>query len=134
MNASSEVLWAMLRDKIRRPDKYVPGVVSVEVLSEFGGDSIEREMTVQAGDKQKAVREIITADPVTMTVLFKLKDDPSYTGYVLNTIFDESGVVELEYTLHWTPKQLGEEPAGPDMAAAIKNAVLHTKAMAEEGE
>lgn len=131
IQASADVIWKLLLDKIRNPQKYVPGVQTVTVVQEFGPDLIEREMFVKDGTGEKTVREIITADPATMTVMFKLKDDPVYTGYVLNMVFDEDGVVQLEYTVHWTPKDPENVPAGPDMAAAIKRAVAHTKELAE---
>lgn len=134
VDCSAEKLWTLLVEKIRRPDKYVPGVTSVKVIKEFGPTSIEREMVAKDGQGEKTVREIITADEVTMSVMFKLKDDPVYTGYVLNTIFSEDGVVELDYTLHWTLKEGREEAVGPNMTDAIKNAVLHTKKLAESEE
>ncbi|MEM7731085.1 MAG: AtaL-like protein, partial [Pseudomonadota bacterium] len=110
INASAERVWEMMVEKIRRPDKYVPGVVSIDVLQQFSELSIERRMTVCGeGNTQKTVREIITADPATRTVIFKLQDDPVYTGYVLNMVFDEGGRVELDYTMHWTLK----DPAAP---------------------
>ena len=52
-----------LLEKIRRPDKYVPGVTSVEVVKELGGNAIERKMWVGG----KEIHEIIGADDVAMT-------------------------------------------------------------------
>lgn len=131
INCSADQLWDMMKDKIRRPDKYVPGVIEVQVVQEFGPDSIERRMVAKDGDKQKIVHEIITADPATRTVIFKLKDDPDYTGYVINMIFEEGGVVELDYTMHWTQKDPSKTLAEPDWAKAIRGAVLHAKQLAE---
>ncbi|QLC24869.1 DUF1857 family protein [Parasphingopyxis algicola] len=132
IDCTSAKLWDMLIDKIRHPDKFVPGVVSVEVVQEFGPTSIERKMVVRQGDTEKVVSELITADEATKTVIFKLKDDPIYTGYVANVIFEENGVVELDYTLHWTAKDPANEPPAPNMSEAIKGAVLHTKELAEQ--
>ncbi|MBD2843292.1 AtaL-like protein [Erythrobacter rubeus] len=131
IHASAEQVWELMIDKIRRPDKYVPGVVSVEVLQEFSELSIERSMTVQQGDTQKTVREIIWADPNTMAVIFKLKDDPDYTGYVLNMVFEEDGEVQLDITMHWTEKDPDAVIEGPDWEAAVRGAVMHTKELAE---
>ena len=131
VDAPAGKLWDMMVEKIRHPDKYVPGVVSVRVVKEFGSTAIEREMLVQSDRGEKTVREIISADPVTRTVIFKLKDDPVYSGYVINMVFEENGVVELDYTMHWTTKTGEAEPEGPDFAAAVKGAVLQAKSMAE---
>ena len=132
IDASSERVWDMMIEKIRRPDKYVPGVISVDVLQEFSDLSIERRMTAREGDAEKVVHEIITADPETRTVIFKLKNDPIYTGYVLNMVFDEDGKVELDYTMHWTPKDPAATINEPDWERGIQNAVLHAKKVAED--
>lgn len=131
IDAPAERLWAMMVEKVRHPDRYVPGVISVEVVQEFSELAIERRMVVRDGEGEKVVHEIITADPATMTVIFKLKDDPAYSGYVINMIFDEDGTVELEYALHWTQKDPAAVIAGPDWSKAIEGGVLHAKAMAE---
>ncbi|WP_281300246.1 MULTISPECIES: AtaL-like protein [unclassified Iodidimonas] len=131
VHASADLLWDMMVEKIRRPDKFVPGVVSVEILQEFSDLSVERRMTVKDGNNSKIIREIITADPVTRTVIFKLKDDQAYTGYVLNMVFDEDGKVELDYTMHWTPKNPDTQINEPNWESAIHNAVLHAKKLAE---
>lgn len=133
IDAPAERLWALMVEKVRHPDRFVPGVISVEVLHEFSDLAIERRMVVAAPAGEKIVHEIITADPATMTVIFKLKDDPDYTGYVINMIFAEDGKVELDYTLHWTQKDPAAFIAGPDWAEAIKGAVLQAKALAEGG-
>ncbi|MEO0460635.1 MAG: DUF1857 domain-containing protein [Myxococcota bacterium] len=108
------------------------GVVEVRVVQEFGPDSIEREMIVKDGDTTKTVHELITADPATKTVIFKLKNDPDYTGYVINMVFDEGGIVELDYTMHWTQKDPSKSLREPDWSKAIKSAVLHAKGMVEK--
>ncbi|MEM9761415.1 MAG: AtaL-like protein [Pseudomonadota bacterium] len=132
VDAPADRLWSMMVEKIRRPDRYVPGVVSVRVVSEFGPASIEREMVVEASEGRKTVRELISADETTRTVIFKLKDDPVFTGYVVNMLFEENGMVQLDYTMHWTTKSGQPEPDGPDFAAAIEGAVRQAKRMAED--
>lgn len=132
IDAPADRLWSMMVEKMRHPDRYVPGVVSVRVVSEFGPGSIEREMLVQSDQGEKIVREMISADEATKTVIFKLKDDPVFSGYVVNVVLEEDGVVELDYTMHWTMKSGDPEPDGPDFAAAVRSAVLHAKAMAEQ--
>jgi Domain of unknown function (DUF1857) len=128
VNAPKAVLWEKLLDKIRRPDKYVPGVSNVEIVEERGDLSVERKMQQGA----RVVHEYITADPFTLTVTFKTApDDPSYRGFVTNTVFEEDGQVYLDYTLNW----MGKTPEAKDMQAAaeeaIVGAVMHTKELAE---
>ncbi len=77
------------------------------------------------------MREIIAANPTTGTVIFKLKNDPVFTGYVINMVIEEDGVVELDYTMRWTTKDGAPEKEGPDFSVAIKGAVLQAKQMAE---
>lgn len=60
-----DALRAMMLDKIDRPDKYVPGVSEVEILSRDGGGT-ERRMTLEDG---RVVHEMISASSSTMTVI-----------------------------------------------------------------
>lgn len=132
IEAPAERLWDMLLEKMRRPDKYVPGVVSVDILRAISDMAVERRMVVKDGSREKTVHEIVSADPETKSVIFKLRNDPVYTGYVLNMIFEEDGKVELDYTLHWTAKDPSLDAVEPDWAKAIEGAVLHAKALAEK--
>lgn len=129
--ASSDRIWELLVDKIRHPDRYVPGVEQVRILQTFGPLSIEREMLVRAAGRAKLVRELIAADPVSKTVLFKLVDDAVFTGWVLNTVYEDRPHPALEYSLHWQPRPGAVDDSGTDWQAAIQGAVEHTKALAE---
>ncbi len=120
----------MLIDKIDHPDRYVPGVEKVEIVQRFADDDIERIMHTNSG---KVVHEIIVANRQTYSVLFKLVDDPVYSGFVLNTIFAEGGKVWLDFTLNWTPKSGQDPDVGPDWRQTIHAAVEHTKQLAEQG-
>jgi hypothetical protein len=129
VNASAEKLWGMMLEKIRRPDKYVPGIVRVELLNDYNEFSVERRMETAHG---KLIREIIFADTVTKTVIFKYVQDPMYSGFVTNTIFEEEDGVYLDYTLNWSLKSGQQDPQPESFwAETIKKAVLHAKAMAE---
>lgn len=129
VNAPIETLWKLLIDKIDHPDRYVPGVEKVEIMQRFEGHNIERLMHTSSG---KAVHEIIVANEQTRSVLFKLTDDPIYTGFVLNTVFEEDGKIWLDFTLHWTAKSGQEPEGGPDWQQTIQGAVEHTKKLAEQ--
>lgn len=127
-------LWSHMVDKVRRPDKYVPGVTNVEVIQEHGPHTIERKMTLPTG---AVVHEIIHADPTTMHVVFKaMPDDANVTGYVTNTVYvDAAGAVSLEYAMVWTPKPGREAFTDKIRASAqamITGAVQKAKQMAEQ--
>ena len=133
IKASPKKLWELMTDKIRRPDKYVPGVQSVSILQEHGPLHIEREMIVKDEKGEKVITESISADPHTKTVIFKLRNDAYFNGYVLNIIYETEDFVELEYLVCWTPKGDSLPKSMPDMEKAIKNAVEHAKSLAEQG-
>mmetsp|Transcript_8052 Transcript_8052/g.11061 ORF Transcript_8052/g.11061 Transcript_8052/m.11061 type:complete len:96 (+) Transcript_8052:469-756(+) len=72
----------------------------------------------------------ISISDITKTVVFLLKNDPNYYGFVTNTVFEaQDGTTILDYTVNWTPYK--KETEGPDMANSIRNAVLHAKCIAE---
>ena len=134
VDAPAAVLWAMMEEKVRRPDKYVPGITRAEIRREISPTSVERVMYATGDLGEKTIHEIISWDKATMTVVFKLLNDPVYTGIVTNTVFDEDGKVELGYVMHWTakdPSHPGQQGKEPDWAQGIRAAVLKAKALAE---
>ena len=130
VRTSLETLWALLLDKIRRPDRYIEGVEKVEILEDAGPMGIERRMHVRSSSRVTAVRERIIADESTHTVLFKLQGDPVFTGWVVNVIHEDQGQLELEYSMHWTPRA-GAQVPDRDWQDAITRAVEHMCEMAE---
>lgn len=130
VRTSLETLWALLVDKIRRPDRYIAGVEKVEILEDVGPLAIERRMHVRSSSRLSAVRERIVADEATHTVVFKLVGDPVFTGWVVNVIHEDGEQLELEYTMHWTPRPGAEVPPR-DWQDAITRAAEHTREMAE---
>lgn len=131
VQADMDRLWSLLVDKIRHPEKYVPGVEQVRILKELGPLSVERLMHVRSPAGLKPIHELIVADTSTRSVLFKLLDDPVYSGWVLNVVYEESGRLELEYALYWSVREGVQPAAAPDLKAAIEGAVEHTRALAE---
>ena len=131
VDAPATRLWSMLKEKIRRPEKFLPGVVSVEIPKEYGPNTVERIMVIEDGKARKTVHEIVSADEATMTVIFKLKNDPIYTGFVSNTVFEERGRQLLDFTMNWTLKDSSLLIREPDWEAAIKQAAIQAKEMAE---
>lgn len=129
VDAPADRLWKLLLEKIRRPVLFVPGIVRVELVREFGEFAVERIMET---DRGKVIHEIISADSVTKSVVFKYADDPVYSGYVLNIILEEDGTVYLEFALHWVEKDDAESAeTESSWSDSIRNAVLNTKQLAE---
>jgi len=129
VDAPPKVLWEKLVQKIRRPDLFVPGVTNVEVVKEFSELSIERKMTVGG---EKVVHELITADPLTQQVVFKTVTDSTFRGVVTNTMFEEGEDLYLDYTMNWMYLTGDGPDKRAEMQELIKNAVVHTKEVAEE--
>jgi hypothetical protein len=130
VNAPASVVWDKLVQKVRRPDLFVPGVTNVEVVRDISELSIERKMTVEGG---KVVHELISADPLTKTIVFKHHEgDDMYRGVVINTLFEEGSEVFLDYTMNWYFKN-GTGPQNQEaMQETITKAVTRTKEVAEE--
>ncbi|CAE7380575.1 unnamed protein product [Symbiodinium natans] len=145
--APPSLAWKMLLEKIRRPDKYVPGVTSVEVVKELGGHSIERKMT--AGGK--VIHEIIGANETAMTVVFRMhQSHPILSGFVTNTVLPHEaevggGALEgdqepstclLDYTMCFEAKPDAPEEAVKQMQEMLPkscvNAVVHAKELMEK--
>jgi hypothetical protein len=133
IHAPATLVWAMMKEKIEHPEKYVPGVEKAEIVRRPSDRVVERVMQIGQGERAMVVRELISFDDSTMTVFFKLLDDPKHVGFVTNTVFDENGRVELDYTMNWVPKSEAPAAAGPDWQAMLRGAVLHAKELAEKG-
>jgi hypothetical protein len=127
IDAPAHVVWDKLVDKIRRPDKYVPGVTNVEIVDDINELCVERKMSLG----EKIVHEHITADPLTKTVVFKMLSNPTFRGFVINTLYEDDGKVYLDYTMNWHAKDAPGPDSQAEMEQAIRNAVEHTKQIAE---
>lgn len=131
VNASASLVWQMMKEKIERPDLYVPAVERVEFARRVGPQCYERLMYANFGAGAHPVREHISYDDLTMTVVFKLVDDARFTGIVTNTVYESDGQVELEYTMHWSPRPASGVVEG-DWDEVMRQAVLHACRLAEE--
>lgn len=132
VNAPVDLLWGLMLEKVEHPERFVPGVVSSEILDRPEPNVVRRTMRLETPAAAKTVRELISWSEATRTTLFKLEDDPVYRGFVTNTIFDAEDGCVLDYTMHWTPIE-GRRAEGPepDWQATIRAAVLHAKELAE---
>lgn len=129
VNAPINVLWQLLIDKIENPQKYVPGVSDVKILVK-NNDYVLREMTIPTG----IVKEKITHNEASKEVIFTLVDHPLFCGTVINKIHvlpANNDSISLEFTLDWQPLDPDKYQDKTDMSELIKEAVLHTKELAE---
>jgi hypothetical protein len=86
IRASPKLVWSMVLEKIRTPEKYVPGVSKVTILREGGPHFIERKATVGS----TTMHQIISADDHVMSVIYRTHSShPTFTGYVSNTVLPD---------------------------------------------
>lgn len=122
VNASLELTWKNLLDKIENPQNFVPGVSDV-IISEKNTDFVLRQMTVTNDKGSTILKEKITFEPYK--VRFLLLDHPKLEGYVDNDIKAISDKeTEMTFTIHWIDKVTKLEINDFEL---VKNAVLKTK-------
>jgi len=122
VNASLELTWKNLLDKIDNPQNFVPGVSDV-IISEKNTDFVLRQMTVTNDKGSIILKEKITFEPYK--VRFLLLDHPKLEGYVDNDIKAISDKeTEMTFTIHWIDKVTKLEINDFEL---VKNAVLKTK-------
>jgi hypothetical protein len=132
VNASVDTIWRLLEDKVEHPARYVPGVAESAILERFPG-GVVRTMRLPHGP----VTERITLDRDARLVTFALIDHPQWHGSVINRIDPApsggDGAPVLVFEMDWRPHDPSTAPA-LDMNPTIRQAVLHTKALAEAAE
>jgi hypothetical protein len=122
VNASLELTWENLLDKIENPQNFVPGVSDV-IISEKNTYFVLRQMTVTNDKGSTILKEKITFEPYK--VRFLLLDHAKLEGYVdndLKAISDKE--TEMTFTIHWIDKVTKLEINDFEL---VKNAVLKTK-------
>jgi hypothetical protein len=102
IDASINDVWKHLLYKIDHPEHFVPNVSGVEILEKNEVATI-RKMTVTLPTQNITIVEKITATPYL--VKFKIKEHPSFTGYVDNLaeVVDEH-TTRLTYKMCWLNK------------------------------
>jgi hypothetical protein len=122
VNASLELTWKNLLDKIENPQNFVPGVSDV-IISEKNTDFVLRQMTVTNDKGSTILKEKITFEPYK--VRFLLLDHAKLEGYVDNDIKAISDKeTEMTFSIHWIDKVTKLEINDFEL---VKNAVLKTK-------
>jgi hypothetical protein len=131
VNAPMDVLWKHLLEKVETPEKFIPAVTRSEILGRPGPGTVDRLMYLDDGTGEKPTREIITSDIHTRSIVFKMIDNPVWSGFVANTVMDDRDGLELDITMHWQAKEEGHPAESAPWAEIVKDAVLQTKELAE---
>lgn len=131
VDAPASLVWALLKEKIERPERFVPGARDAVIVRRIDDRAVERVMRIGPLDAPRIVREVIAYDDATMTVIFKLVDDPVNVGFVTNTVFEDEGLVKLDFTMRWTRRDGGADDPSLDRAAMIRRAVENTRDVCE---
>lgn len=131
VDAPFDVLWQHLLEKIEKPEKFIPAVTRSEILGRPGPSTVDRLMYLDDGSGEQPTREIITHDIHTRCIVFKMTDNPVWSGFVTNTVMDDRGGLELDITMHWQAKEPGHPAEQAPWAEIVKDAVLQTRDLAE---
>lgn len=144
INAPFTIVWEALVQKIYHPDKYVPGIVKVDIVKDSTAQNdeetlVERRMWTAEG---REIHENIYRRNIENNgklVDFVMLDNPVVTGNVFNAAYplDDGKRTSITYTLKWTRRNDAPENApapipGGDPQAAIIKAVTHMKMMVEQ--
>lgn len=98
INATFEILWILLLDKVQHPDITIKEITHVEVLQKYD-DGILRQMHALG----MTIRERITIDEQNKTVRFNLIENSMFTGYFLNKVKGSDEKLTLIYEQNWIP-------------------------------
>ena len=98
INATFEILWILLLDKVQHPDITIKEITHVEVLQKYD-DGILRQMHTLG----MTIRERITIDEQNKIIRFDLIENPMFTGYFINKIEDSDEKLTLMYEQNWIP-------------------------------
>lgn len=128
INAPVELVWSVILDKIKHPEKYTPGVKDVKILDEGVEDGtpwVLREMSVPG--PPFPLKERLTYSTSEMLGKSTLLDNPKMTGSIYNKVHVKDGKVSLEFYSELEPK--GD---GPIPLPEFEKGVTHTKEIIEK--
>ena len=98
INATLEILWILLLDKVQHPDTTIKEITHVEVLQKYD-DGILRQMHTLG----MTIRERITIDEQNKIIRFDLIENSMFTGYFLNKVEGYDEKLILIYEQNWIP-------------------------------
>ena len=98
INATLEILWILLLDKVQHPDITIKEITHVEILEKYD-DGILRQMHALG----MTIRERITIDEQNKIIRFDLIENSMFTGYFINKIECSDEKLTLIYEQNWIP-------------------------------
>ena len=98
INATFEILWILLLDKVQHPDTTIKEITHVEVLQKYD-DGILRQMHALG----MTIRERITIDEQNKIIRFDLIENSMFTGYFINKVEGSDEKLTLIYEQNWIP-------------------------------
>lgn len=137
VNASFDVVWEKLLDKIEHPQKYLQGIKDVQILEK------EKEHWLRLiqfeNSTWQELKELIAADKKTGFIVYRLVDHPFFQGETVNICRTTNQVYqsELEYQIHWKLKDQTKHESNEDQNIAqdaLQLAVNEMKRISEEAE
>ena len=127
INATLEILWILLLDKVQHPDTTIKEITHVEVLQKYD-DGILRQMHALG----MTIRERITIDEQNKIVRFDLIENSMFTGYFLNKIEGYDGKLTLIYEQNWIPIMPQARELETKLPQILINGVQEMKELAEK--
>ena len=131
IDAPFDLIWEHLLEKIEKPEKFIPAVSRSEILGRPGPDTVERLMYLDDGSGEKPTKEIITHDIHTRCIVFKMIDNPVWSGFVTNTVLDDRDGLELDITMHWQAKEPGHPAEQAPWAEIVRESVIQIRDLVE---
>ena len=127
INATFEILWILLLDKVQHPDITIKEITHVEVLQKYD-DGILRQMHTLG----MIIRERITIDEQNKIIRFDLIENPMFTGYFLNKIKGDDGKLILVYEQNWIPTTSQSRKIETKLPQILIKGVQEMKKLAEK--
>ena len=127
INATLEILWILLLDKVQHPDTTIKEITHVEVLQKYD-DGILRQMHALG----MTIRERITIDEQNKIIRFELIQNSMFTGYFLNKVKEYDGKLTLIYEQNWIPITPQAKELETKLAQILINGVQEMKELAEK--
>lgn len=126
--------------QVYHPERSVPGISNVRIVSDKGGvEGVERLMfqAMRGADIHELVTWETAPDKASGVVRFKMLSDPCLEGMVLNEAMAEGGATRVSYSMDWryrddVPEDQRKAPFPDGGASAISGAVRAMKAAAEK--
>lgn len=124
IDAPRAAVWALLLDKMRAPERYIPGVEASEIR-DSGDGFAERWMRLPQFD----VLERVLFDEQPGVLTYVLVDHDLYTGEAIDHLEPTERGLELTLGMNWRPRPDREDTF--DGAHAVQVTADRIKSLAE---